>query len=94
MTSHAVRRRRGRRVLLGLVGLLLAVGGLLPGTVPAQADEAPKVLLLLDVSGSMNGRLAGGQTKFAAAKKALKQVAASLPASTQVGLRVYGSEVE
>ena len=83
-----------RRVLLGLVSLLLAAGGLLSTTVPAQADEAPKVLLLLDVSGSMNARLDGGQTKFAAAKKALKQVAASLPAGTQVGLRVYGSEVK
>ncbi|HEY0238821.1 MAG TPA: VWA domain-containing protein [Friedmanniella sp.] len=83
-----------RRVLLGSVSLLLTAGGLLATAVPAQADEAPKVLLLLDVSGSMNARLDGGQTKFAAAKKALKEVAASLPAGTQVGLRVYGSEVK
>ncbi|MGI3783737.1 MAG: VWA domain-containing protein [Janthinobacterium lividum] len=82
-----------RRVLLATVSLLLTAGGLLGSAVPAQADEAPKVLLLLDVSGSMNARLDGGQTKFAAAKKALKQVAASLPAGTQVGLRVYGSDV-
>lgn len=90
MTSKTVLRR----VLLGLVSLLLASGGLLAATVPAQADEAPKVLLLLDVSGSMNAKLDGGGSKFAAAKKALKRVAASLPAGTQVGLRVYGSEVE
>ena len=90
MTSKTVLRR----VLLGLVSLLLASGGLLAATVPAQADEAPKVLLLLDVSGSMNAKLNGGGSKFAAAKKALKQVAASLPAGTQVGLRVYGSDVE
>ena len=43
-----------RRVLLGLVGLLLSTAGLLAATLPAQADEAPKVLLLLDVSGSMS----------------------------------------
>lgn len=90
MTSKTVLRRG----LLGLVSLVLATGGLLAATVPAQADEAPKVLLLLDVSGSMNAKLDGGGSKFAAAKKALKQVAASLPAGTQVGLRVYGSEVE
>ena len=90
MTSKTVLRR----VLLGLVSLLLASGGLLVATVPAQADEAPKVLLLLDVSGSMNTKLNGGGSKFAAAKKALKKVAASLPAGTEVGLRVYGSEVK
>ena len=83
-----------RRMLLGLVSLVLGTLGLLTAVVPAQADEAPKVLLLLDVSGSMNGKLNGGGTKFAAAKKALKQVAASLPAGTQVGLRVYGSEIK
>ena len=83
-----------RRVLLGLVSLVLATAGLLTTVAPAQADEAPKVLLLLDVSGSMNAKLAGGGSKFAAAKKALKQVAAALPAGTQVGLRVYGSEVK
>lgn len=83
-----------RHVLLGLVSLVLATAGLLTTVLPAQADEAPKVLLLLDVSGSMNAKLNGGGTKFAAAKKALKQVAAALPAGTQVGLRVYGSEVK
>ncbi len=83
-----------RRVVLGLVSLLLTAGGVVGVEVPAQAEEAPKVLLLLDVSGSMNARLDSSGTKFAAAKKALKQVAASLPAGTQVGLRVYGSDVK
>jgi len=81
-----------RRLLLGLVALLLVGSGVLPA-VPAAADEGPKVLLLLDTSGSMGDKLSSGGTKFAAAKKALKSVAASLPAGTQVGLRVYGSEV-
>jgi len=65
----------------------------LAGAVPASADEAPRVLLLLDVSGSTNSKISGGGTKFAAAKRALGQVAASLPPGTQVGLRVYGSEI-
>jgi len=82
-----------RRVLLGLVSLLLVAGGVLTGAVPAQADEPTKVLLLLDVSGSMNSKISGGGTKFAAAKRALEQVAASLPSGTQVGLRVYGSKI-
>ena len=37
------------------------------------------MLLLLDVSGSMNGKTSGGGTKFAAAKKALKKVADAMP---------------
>ena len=51
------------------------------------------MLLLLDVSGSMNEKISSGGTKFAAAKRALKQVADALPAGTDVGLRVYGSEI-
>jgi len=51
------------------------------------------VLLLLDVSGSMNEHISSGGTKFAAAKRALKQVAAALPPGTEVGLRVYGSKI-
>ena len=85
-------RARARRLLLGLLGLLL-VGSTALVAAPASADEPPKVLLLLDVSGSMGDRISGGGTKMAAAKKALKSVAASLPAGTQVGLRVYGSQI-
>jgi Ca-activated chloride channel family protein len=51
------------------------------------------VLLVLDVSGSMNEPIATGGTKLAAAKRALKQVADSLPPGTEVGLRVYGSKI-
>ncbi len=60
---------------------------------PAQADESTKVLLVLDVSGSMNEPISSGGTKFAAAKRALKKVADAMPAGTQVGLRVYGSKI-
>ena len=82
-----------RRAVLGFLLVLLLAAGSAAGAVPAQADEAPRVLLLLDVSGSMNSKISGGGTKFAAAKRALKRVAAALPAGTQVGLRVYGSEI-
>ena len=88
------RTRRGfRQALLGLLALLVASSGLLLTPLQAQADEATKVLLLLDVSGSMNERISSGGTKFAAAKRALKKVADAMPAGTQVGLRVYGSKI-
>jgi Ca-activated chloride channel family protein len=84
-----------RRGLALLVAALISVLGAVVALPAAQADEtrATKVLLLLDVSGSMNEKISSGGTKFAAAKKALKQVAGALPAGTQVGLRVYGSKI-
>lgn len=78
-----------------LMGCSLLVGLLSVGftATPAQAEEPVKVLVLLDVSGSMNGRIASGGTKFGAARRALKEVAGSLPDGTNVGLRVYGSKI-
>src|ERR687893_3093333 len=91
------RRPRGqgvlRQTLLGLLTLLVAAAGLLVTPLPARAEDATKVLFLLDVSGSMNQRISSGGTKFAAAQRALKRVADAVPAGTQVGLRVYGSEI-
>src|SRR5918997_3211708 len=91
------RRPRGqgvlRQTLLGLLTLLVAATGLLVTPLPARAEDATKVLFLLDVSGSMNQRISSGGTKFAAAQRALKRVADAVPAGTQVGLRVYGSTI-
>lgn len=91
------RRPRRRLPLLWwtvslMAALTLFVGP--AGTPSARAEgEDTKVMLLLDVSGSMNEKISSGGTKLAAAKRALKQVADALPAGTQVGLRVYGSEI-
>ena len=85
-----------RRAFLLMIALLMGVpAALVFGSVEARAEdpEPTKVLLLLDVSGSMNEKISGGGTKFAAAKKALKEVSGALPAGTQVGLRVYGSKI-
>jgi Ca-activated chloride channel family protein len=82
-----------RQALLGVLAMLVATIGAIVWAAPAQADESTKVLLVLDVSGSMNERISSGGTKFAAAKRALKKVADAMPASTQVGLRVYGSKI-
>ena len=88
------RTRRGlRQAVLGGLALLVAATGLLVTPLPATAEEATKVHLLLDVSGSMNERISSGGTKFAAAQRAVKRVADAVPAGTQVGLRVYGSEI-
>ena len=88
-------RTRGalRQTLLGVLTLLVGVTGLLVTPLPAKAEDATKVLFLLDVSGSMNQRISSGGTKFAAAQRALKRVADAVPPGTQVGLRVYGSEI-
>lgn len=82
-----------RRALTVLAALLAVLVSSLAVPSTARAEEPAKVLLLLDVSGSMNERISSGGTKFAAAKRALKQVADALPADAQVGLRVYGSEI-
>ncbi|BAK33764.1 hypothetical protein MLP_07500 [Microlunatus phosphovorus NM-1] len=83
--------RRGRVLTLLLAAVIGVISLSAPS--PARAEDPAKVLLLLDVSGSMNEKISSGGTKFAAAKRALKQVADALPAGTQVGLRVYGSEI-
>lgn len=55
--------------------------------------ETGRLVLVLDSSGSMKERTPGGETRIAAAKKALRDVVGSLPEAQPVGLRVYGSEV-
>ncbi|WP_344812947.1 vWA domain-containing protein [Microlunatus aurantiacus] len=87
MTTSRVRRA----LMLVLAGTVVSTAFSAP--LPARAEDPAKVLLVLDVSGSMNEKISSGGTKFAAAKRALKQVADALPAGTEVGLRVYGSEI-
>ncbi|WP_162529642.1 vWA domain-containing protein [Nocardioides caldifontis] len=60
---------------------------------PAHADESGRMVMVLDSSGSMKEQANGGETKIAAAKKALGDVVDSLPEDQSVGLRVYGAEV-
>ncbi|WP_188450434.1 vWA domain-containing protein [Knoellia flava] len=49
---------------------------------------------MLDASGSMKAKDPSGLTKIEAAKKALTGVVGALPATAQVGLRVYGARVD
>src|SRR5882757_4601943 len=81
----------------GVGGGLLAVMacGLVP--VRAVADEpvahaAPKVELVLDVSGSMRARDIDGQSRMSAAKQAFDDVLDSVPDNVQLGIRTLGAD--
>lgn len=102
MTTRTCRRTRSQRRLLGLtLGLALVAPLLGPWSGPVAAQEAPagadaaygRMLLVLDSSGSMAEPAGGGQSKIEAAKDALATVIGDLPAESEVGLRVFGSEV-
>ncbi|GAA1582523.1 vWA domain-containing protein [Kribbella karoonensis] len=93
MTTHHGHRRLAVWALLA-VTLTAILGGL---TAPeALADPDPgggKLVLVLDSSGSMAEPAGDGHTKIVAARTALSSVVTKLPASAQVGLRVYGATV-
>ena len=59
----------------------------------ATEGDGGRMVLVLDSSGSMKEQSSGGETKIAAAKKALNQVIGSLPEDQSVGLRVYSAKV-
>lgn len=56
---------------------------------PDKPAENPAVLIALDASGSMAGKVQGGQ-KMAVAKNALTRFVNTLPESTSIGLVAYG----
>ena len=70
--------------------LFASVAVLLP-TLPAQAEDGPpaSVVLILDASASMKGRVAG-EAKITLAKAVVRQLIDGLPASTRLGLWAYG----
>ncbi|MEW5820546.1 MAG: VWA domain-containing protein [Cyanobacteriota bacterium] len=53
-------------------------------------DSEERVLIILDLSKSMNESLQTNETKIEVAKKAVTDVISSLPDDTSIGLRVYG----
>lgn len=60
-------------------------------TAPLASDGSGTLLAVLDSSGSMAGAAGGGQTKIQAARQALDAVVRSAPATTSLGMRVYGA---
>ncbi|MER7408672.1 MULTISPECIES: VWA domain-containing protein [Streptomyces] len=85
-----------RRLAAGACTLLAALTlGLLPaGTAaaePASGEDAPKVELTLDVSGSMRARDIDGKSRMAAAKQAFNEVIDAVPDEVQLGIRTLGA---
>ncbi|MER6673408.1 VWA domain-containing protein [Streptomyces sp. NPDC000983] len=54
-------------------------------------EDAPKVNLVLDVSGSMRARDIDGQSRMAAAKQAFNEVLDATPEEVELGIRTLGA---
>ncbi len=83
-----------RRNAIGLSNyiLVLALGwGLLSGIIstPVFGQETPRVMIVLDASGSMRGQI-GGRTKMDIARDTLSTVLSEIPQETEIGLIAYG----
>ncbi|MFC2251469.1 VWA domain-containing protein [Labrys portucalensis] len=73
-------------LLLGFLGL---AGALSPMAASARAEEGARVMLVLDASGSMWGKV-GAITKIEAARQTVGTILKGWPSEDQLGLIVYG----
>ncbi|MFE2457445.1 VWA domain-containing protein [Streptomyces sp. NPDC059402] len=85
------------RLATGACALLaaLAAGMAFPAGAAAgepTGEDAPKVDLVLDVSGSMRTRDIDGGTRMAAAKQAFNEVLDATPEEVQLGIRTLGAD--
>ena len=84
-----------KRSTAALLGLMAAVPllGIQPANAaePTRTSEAPRVELVLDVSGSMRARDIGGRSRIAVAQEAFNEVVDALPETTELGIRVLGA---
>ncbi|GJF32804.1 hypothetical protein KNE206_55040 [Kitasatospora sp. NE20-6] len=94
-----IRRRPAARAAGLLAALAISAGALLSG-LPAHADEpsgaaasteAPKVDLVLDVSGSMRAADIQGRSRISVAQQSIGEVIDALPAETEFGIRTLGA---
>ncbi|MEV7785366.1 VWA domain-containing protein [Streptomyces sp. NPDC088106] len=88
---------RRKRPVAGACALLAALTAGLVFPAGAAADEpagqdAPKVNLLLDVSGSMRAKDIDGQSRMAAAKQAFNEVLDATPEEVRLGIRTLGAD--
>ncbi|MFB8238813.1 VWA domain-containing protein [Kitasatospora purpeofusca] len=92
--------RRPKARLGSLLAALAITGGALLSGLPAHADEpsagaagkeAPRVDLVLDVSGSMRATDIQGKSRIAVAQQSLNDVIDALPAETEFGIRTLGA---
>ncbi|MFB0615729.1 VWA domain-containing protein [Streptomyces sp. AGS-58] len=86
---------RRQRLAAGVCALLAALTAGIAFPAGAVADEteqaAPKVELVLDVSGSMRTRDIDGGTRMAAAKQAFDEVLDATPEEVRLGIRTLGA---
>ncbi|MGW0609128.1 VWA domain-containing protein [Streptomyces sp. NPDC002788] len=85
-----------KRLAAGVCALLAALTAGLAFPAGAAAGEptgrdAPKVDLVLDVSGSMRARDIDGQSRMAAAKQAFNEVLDATPEEVELGIRTLGA---
>jgi len=84
-----------QRLAAGVCALLAALTAGIAFPAGAVADEttatAPKVELVLDVSGSMRARDIDGESRMAAAKQAFNEVLDATPEEVQLGIRTLGA---
>ncbi|MFI6208407.1 VWA domain-containing protein [Streptomyces sp. NPDC051041] len=85
-----------KRLAAGVGALLaaLAAGIAVPAGAAAgepTGEDAPKVDLVLDVSGSMRARDIDGQSRMAAAKQAFNEVLDATPEEVRLGIRTLGA---
>ncbi|MDF5758094.1 VWA domain-containing protein [Spongiactinospora sp. TRM90649] len=76
--------------MLGTTGVAVAADAPRDAVAAARDEPAP-VMLVLDASGSMAQPAADGETKMAAARRAVRSVVEGLPADARLGLTVYGT---
>jgi hypothetical protein len=75
----------------GIAALACATALLAPHAARAQEEvDRTNVLLILDSSGSMAGKI-GGQTKMQLAEGVVRELVGNMPADMRVGLLVYGA---
>ncbi|AVH55755.1 MULTISPECIES: VWA domain-containing protein [Streptomyces] len=84
-----------QRLAAGVCTLLAALTAGIAFPAGAVADEttatAPKVELVLDVSGSMRARDIDGESRMSAAKQAFNEVLDATPEEVQLGIRTLGA---
>ena len=85
-----VRTKRIFKKMMRAAGLIFLLG-LLPIAAWA-ANEGKMIEVILDASGSMNGKLAGGEMKIAAAKSAVSELVKKMPDGAVLSFRAYGHQ--
>ena len=76
--------------MMRAAGLILLMG-LLPIAAWA-ANEGKMIEVILDASGSMNGKLTGGEMKIVAAKSAVSELVRKMPDGAVLSFRAYGHQ--